>query len=99
MTGLQSFSIIAVEANTAMRTIHDRMSAILSPQEYDEWFDRGEVERPPTHLLRPFPKPRCRSTPLTPRSATCATRTLICWIRSKLHVSWCFERFESRNVR
>jgi len=56
MTGLQSFSIIAVEANTAMRTIHDRMSAILSPQEYDEWFDRGEVERPPTHLLRPFPE-------------------------------------------
>jgi putative SOS response-associated peptidase YedK len=49
---LQSFSVITVEANTAMRTIHDRMPAILRPQDYDEWLDRGEVERPPTHLLR-----------------------------------------------
>jgi len=53
---LQSFSVITVEANTAMRTIHDRMPAILRPQDYDEWLDRGEVERPPTHLLRPFPE-------------------------------------------
>jgi putative SOS response-associated peptidase YedK len=52
---LQSFSVITVEANTAMRTIHDRMPAILRPQDYDEWLDRGEVERPSTHLLRPFP--------------------------------------------
>jgi len=53
---LQSFSIITVEANTATRTIHDRMPAILSPEDYDEWLDRSEVERAPTHLLRPFPE-------------------------------------------
>jgi putative SOS response-associated peptidase YedK len=47
---LQSFSAITVEANPAMGTIHDRMPAILRPQDYDEWLDRGEVERPPTHL-------------------------------------------------
>jgi len=51
---LQSFSIITVQANTAMSPIHDRMPAILSPQDYDEWLDRGEVERAPIHLLRPF---------------------------------------------
>jgi putative SOS response-associated peptidase YedK len=53
---LQSFSIITVQANTAMSPIHDRMPAILSPQDYDEWLDRGEVERAPIHLLRPFPE-------------------------------------------
>jgi putative SOS response-associated peptidase YedK len=53
---LQSFSIITVQSNTAMRSIHDRMPAILRPQEYDEWLDRGEVERVPTHLLRAFPE-------------------------------------------
>jgi putative SOS response-associated peptidase YedK len=52
---LQSFSIITVEANEAMRTVHDRMPAILSLRDYDEWLDRREVERPPVHLLRPFP--------------------------------------------
>jgi putative SOS response-associated peptidase YedK len=51
---LQSFSIITVEANSTMRSIHDRMPLILSPRDYDEWLDRAEVERPPTHLLRPF---------------------------------------------
>jgi putative SOS response-associated peptidase YedK len=55
-TGLQSFSVITVEANTAMRSYHDRMPAILHPRDYGEWLNRSEVERPPTHLLRPFPE-------------------------------------------
>ena len=33
---LQSFSAITAEANPAMRTIYDRMLAILRPQDYDE---------------------------------------------------------------
>jgi putative SOS response-associated peptidase YedK len=32
------------------------MPAIPSPQDYDEWLDRGEVERAPIHLLLPFPE-------------------------------------------
>jgi putative SOS response-associated peptidase YedK len=32
------------------------MQAILRSEDYDEWLDRGEVERPPTQLLRPFPE-------------------------------------------
>ena len=39
-----------------MSPIHDRMPAILNPQDYDEWLDRREVERAPIHLLRPFPE-------------------------------------------
>ncbi len=34
--------------------IHNRMPAILQLQDYGEWLDREEVERPPVHLLRPF---------------------------------------------
>ena len=41
---------------------HDRMPAILSPQDYDEWLARGEVERAPIHLLRPFPETTERPT-------------------------------------
>ena len=52
---LQSFSIITVEANPVMRLIHDRMPAILSPGDYDEWLERGDVESAPVHLLLPFP--------------------------------------------
>lgn len=54
---LQSYSIITVEANPAMASIHDRMPAILLPRDYDAWLDREEVERPPAHLLRPLGEP------------------------------------------
>jgi len=30
------------------------MPAILQPIQYEEWLDRGEVERPPSHLLAPY---------------------------------------------
>jgi putative SOS response-associated peptidase YedK len=38
-------------AQLLMSPIHDRMPAILSPQDYDEWLDRGEVES--AHSLAP----------------------------------------------
>jgi putative SOS response-associated peptidase YedK len=64
---LQSFSIITVKASAAMSTIHDRMPAILMPPEYDEWLDRGETERPPTHLLRPYPETTLQIHPANPK--------------------------------
>lgn len=51
---LQSFAIITTDANEAMAPIHDRMPVILHPKDYDRWLDRGEVERPPIDLLRPY---------------------------------------------
>jgi putative SOS response-associated peptidase YedK len=64
---LQSFSIITVDASAAMSTIHDRMPAILMPPEYDQWLDRGETERPPTHLLRPYPETTLQIHPANPK--------------------------------
>ncbi len=51
---LQSFTIITTDPNAVAEPVHNRMPAILEPKNYDEWLDREEVERPPTHLLRPF---------------------------------------------
>jgi putative SOS response-associated peptidase YedK len=51
---MQSYSIITVPANPVMSSYHDRMPAILHPRDYDEWLDRGEVDRAPAHLLRPY---------------------------------------------
>lgn len=55
---LQSFSIITIDPNPLAETVHNRMPVILAPRDYDEWLDRGETERPPVHLLRPFPSNR-----------------------------------------
>ena len=52
---LQSFTIITTDPNTAAESVHDRMPVILHPKDFDEWLNREEVERPPIHLLKPFP--------------------------------------------
>jgi len=51
---LQSFSIITTEPNELTATVHNRMPVIVRPQDYERWLDRGETERPPVELLRPF---------------------------------------------
>ena len=52
---LQSFTIITTEANELMAPVHNRMPVILHPSNFDRWLDRGETDRPPLDLLRPFP--------------------------------------------
>lgn len=51
---LQSFAIVTTEANEMMSRIHPRMPVILHARDYDRWLDRGETERPPLDLLRPY---------------------------------------------
>lgn len=51
---LQTFAIITTTANELTSAVHDRMPVILNPRDYDRWLARGEVERLPTDLLRPF---------------------------------------------
>jgi putative SOS response-associated peptidase YedK len=53
-TWIQSFAIITTEPNSVVAPVHNRMPVILDEKDYDEWLDRDEVERPPTHLLRPL---------------------------------------------
>ena len=51
---LQSFAIVTTEANELLAWMHPRMPVILEPRDYDRWLDRGETERVPIDLLRPF---------------------------------------------
>jgi putative SOS response-associated peptidase YedK len=53
---LESCTILTTAPNELMQDIHDRMPAILMPEDYDLWLDRGfekvEELRP---LMKPYP--------------------------------------------
>lgn len=52
---MHTFTIITTAANEAMRSIHDRMPVILSPELHSQWLDRqlpGDELMP---LLKPYP--------------------------------------------
>ena len=51
---LQTFSIITTEPNELTAEVHNRMPVILHARDYDRWLARGETERPPVDLLRPY---------------------------------------------
>ena len=45
--------IVTAMANGATVAIHDRMPALIDPQDFDEWLDPDETVAPPLALLRP----------------------------------------------
>ena len=45
--------IITTDANGATAAIHDRMPAILAPEQFDAWLNPDETIPPPLRLLRP----------------------------------------------
>jgi putative SOS response-associated peptidase YedK len=51
---IDSFSIITTEANELTSPVHNRMPVILKPRDYVRWLERGDPERPPVDLLRPY---------------------------------------------
>lgn len=54
---MESMAIITVAANDAIAAIHDRMPAILDPDDYDAWLDvRGVKDVFAADLLRPAPE-------------------------------------------
>jgi putative SOS response-associated peptidase YedK len=61
---IQSCVIITVDANTAIKPIHDRMPAILLPSEESHWLNS---ETSPDHLqdiLRPYPDEMLKAAPI-----------------------------------
>lgn len=63
---LQSFSIITTEPNELTAEVHTRMPVILHKGDYDRWLDRGETERPPVDLLRPYEADAMTATACNP---------------------------------
>jgi putative SOS response-associated peptidase YedK len=53
---MDTFAIITVEPNELVveKTGHDRMPLIVKRADWQRWLERGDVQRPPLDLLRPF---------------------------------------------
>ena len=49
----QTFAVMTGEPNDLMQPIHDRMTAIIEPSDYEEYL--AASARPPVHLLRIMP--------------------------------------------
>src|SRR5690349_21469041 len=66
--GVRSVSLITTDPNELMRPIHDRMTVIVSPQDYAAWLDREQ--RDAAELMRygrPYPAERLSADRLGPR--------------------------------
>ena len=52
--GVETYTIITTEANSAIAPLHDRMPVILRAALYDAWLDPARTEEETAALLRPF---------------------------------------------
>ena len=50
---IRSFSIITTEANSKLKSLHDRMPVILDPRDYATWLDSSQSD--PASLLNAYP--------------------------------------------
>jgi len=67
---LETYTIITTDPNELMEPFHDRMPAILPPQEYQTWLqlpDTSGSPQPPIHLLRPYPAEKMKSWKVGPQ--------------------------------
>jgi len=54
---IETMAIITVPANKLMRSVHDRMPALLQPDDFDAWLDVKDVrDTEAVQLLRPAPE-------------------------------------------
>jgi len=63
--GIRSVSLITTEPNALMAPIHDRMPAILKPEDYAEWLDTSNHDA--QALIRPYPADRMAARPVSMR--------------------------------
>ena len=61
---IRTFAIITVPSNELVDMIHDRMPAILRPEDFDRWLG---MEPDPRDLLRTFPSEPMRMWPISTR--------------------------------
>jgi putative SOS response-associated peptidase YedK len=59
--------IVTVAANELVKPLHDRMPAILGPDEYDKWLDPVTPAAELKALLRPYPADLMETWPVGPR--------------------------------
>ena len=69
----RTFAVITGDPNEKTKTIHDRLTTILDPRDYDEYL--SGTERPPVHLLRVTPGEEMRTKRMDetlPEDGNCA---------------------------
>ena len=61
---VRTFAVLTTAANEMVARIHDRMPAILRPEDYDRWLG---MEPDPRDLLAPFPAEPMKMWPISKR--------------------------------
>jgi putative SOS response-associated peptidase YedK len=61
---LRTFCVVTTNANDLVRRIHDRMTVILAPKDYDRWLG---AEPDPSDLMAPFPAEPMAMWPVSTR--------------------------------
>jgi putative SOS response-associated peptidase YedK len=65
---IDSVTIVTTRANELVGRIHERMPAMLHPEDYERWLAPGEISPEATlPLLAPFPSSEMSATPVSPR--------------------------------
>jgi putative SOS response-associated peptidase YedK len=58
---LESYLFITTDANELMEPFHDRMPAILDPQDYERRLTPAEPSHLPVGMLRPYPTEKMKA--------------------------------------
>lgn len=61
---MRTFAVVTVPANALLARLHDRMPAILDPQDYERWLSDEEN---PRDVLRSYPVERMQMWPISER--------------------------------
>ncbi|MDP1587592.1 MAG: SOS response-associated peptidase [Prosthecobacter sp.] len=65
---IESYTVITTEANTMMRSLHDRMPVILPPECWDAWLDPEYSDATDLQaMLVPYPSDEMRAYPVSTR--------------------------------
>lgn len=63
---IDTMAVITVPSNDTMRPIHDRMPALLEPEDFEAWLDCRNVDvEEAVSLLRPAPEAMLSATPVS----------------------------------
>ncbi len=63
---LLTYAIITTEANDLVKSIHDRMPVILSPEAEELWLDEHEPQEGLLSLLKPFDAGKMKAYAVSP---------------------------------
>jgi putative SOS response-associated peptidase YedK len=64
---VRSYAVITTGANELVAPLHDRMPAVIPPEEFTEWLDADTPPERLRQMLRPYPASRMKAHPVSRR--------------------------------